>query len=79
MGAAEMPTAMVAAAAEMPAAVTPSVSTTMTAAALRSGISGDRQCARQNNCGNPDMEFCHGTPERRRLAKLRRFGRTLAS
>jgi hypothetical protein len=56
-----MPTAMVAAAAGMRTAVTPtvtpSVSTAMAAAALRSGISGDRQCARQNNCGNPDMEF----------------------
>jgi hypothetical protein len=36
-----MPTAMVAAAAGMRAAVTPSVSTAMTAAALRSGISGN--------------------------------------
>ena len=42
MGAADMPTAMVAAAAEMPAAVTPSMSTAVTAAAaLRSRISGD--------------------------------------
>jgi hypothetical protein len=57
MGAAEMPTAMVAAAAGMRTAVTPSVSTAMAAAALRSGISGNRQCGRQNNCGNPDMEF----------------------
>ena len=56
-GAAEMPTSMVAAAAGMRAAVTPSVSTAMTAAALRSSISGDRQCGRQNNGGNPDMEF----------------------
>jgi hypothetical protein len=52
---------MVAAAAGMRTAVTPtvtpSVSTAMAAAALRSGISGNRQCARQNNCGNPDMEF----------------------
>jgi hypothetical protein len=49
MSAAEMPTTVVAAAAEMPAAVTPTVSTAMTptvstavtAAPLCSGISGD--------------------------------------
>ena len=57
---AEMPTTM-AASTEMCATMTTAVMTTMTAtsmtATFRSGIPSSRQHGRENNYGNPDIEF----------------------
>jgi hypothetical protein len=64
MGAAKMPTAM-AAATEMrttavpttAVAMTATVTTAMAAAAFRGGIASGRQHGRENNDGNPNIEF----------------------
>jgi hypothetical protein len=67
MGAAKMPTAM-AAATEMRTtavpttavamtAMTATVTTAMAAAAFRGGIASGRQHGRENNDGNPNIEF----------------------
>ncbi|MDB5567586.1 MAG: hypothetical protein JWP84_4152 [Tardiphaga sp.] len=66
MRAAGMPTAMVATAtkmrapmttAPMPPTVSAAMATTVTTATFRSGISCGRQYGRENNGGDPDIEF----------------------
>lgn len=52
------------------------MTSTMTTAASRDGIAGRRQRGHQNNDGNSDIEFPHGTPQHCCAMNARQFAET---